>query len=60
MEAQIVYSYTKVREPTQNKIAQKFKVPAANLTSWRREKEKGKFALIKGDQRRVTSQGKRR
>ena len=60
MRAQIVCGPTKVREPTRNEVARRFKVPAANLTRWKREEEKGKFAQMKGNQRRATGGGRGR
>ena len=48
----------KVCEPKQIEVAKRFRIPAINLTRWKREEGKGKFAEMRGDQRRTVGGGR--
>jgi len=58
--AKIPCGPTKVREPTRIEVAKRFRIPATNLTRWKREEGKGKFAEMRGDQRRTAGGGRSR
>lgn len=51
---------TRVQEPTREEVAFWFKVPAGNLTRWRKEEEQGKFIAQRADQRRAGGGGRGR
>jgi len=57
MQTQIPCGLTKVREPTREEIAYNFKIPAANLLRWRKEKKEGKFTAMKADERSASRGG---
>ena len=56
----IPYGPTRVREPTQVEKAERFKIPAGNLSRWKKEEEEGKFTALKGGQRRAGGGGRGR
>jgi len=58
--AQISCGPTKVREPTRIEVAKRFRIPATNLTHWRREEEQGKFTEMRRGQRRTVGGGRNR
>jgi len=58
--AQTSCGRTKVREPTRIEVAKRFRIPATNLTRWRREEEQGKFTEMRGGQRRTVGVGRNR
>ena len=59
MQTQIPYCSIKVHEPTQEKVAYHFKVPAANVSRWRKEEKEGKFAAMRADLRSACGGGRR-
>jgi len=60
MGARIREGPTKERQLTQVEVAQRFKIPATNLYRWKKEEERGKFAQMKGEQRRMRGGGRGR
>jgi len=51
---------TKVREPTREEVAYRFKVPAGNQSRWKKEEAAGKFKDQKAGQRRAGGGGRGR
>jgi len=51
---------TRFREPTRAEVADRFQIPATNLSRWRREEEAGHYQEAKGRQHRVLGGGRQR
>lgn len=60
MGARIRECPIKERELTRIEVVQRFKIPATNLYRWKKEEKKGKFAMMKGEQRRMKGGGRGR
>lgn len=56
----IPYGPTKIREPTRAEVAHRFKIPAGNLSRWKKEEEEGKFTTQKAGQRLAGGGGRGR
>jgi len=50
----------RVREPTLAEVAERFKVPARNLSRWKKEEKEGKFIAQNAGQRRAGGGGRGR
>jgi len=60
IEKRVACGPTRVRERTREEVAYHFKVPAANLSRWRKGEGEEKFVAMKAGQRRVGGGGQGR
>ena len=60
IQTRVPCSLTRVRELTREEVAHYFRVPAANLSWWRKEERDGKFTAMKARQRRAEGGGRER
>ena len=60
IETRVACAPTRVRELTREEVAHHFKVPAANLSRWKKEEREGKFAAMKAGQKRAGGGGRGR
>lgn len=60
IQTRVACGPTRVRELTREEVAHHFKIPASNLSRWRKEEKEGKFAAMKAGQKRVGGGGRGR